>query len=160
MEALLLAVVLATGAAEIQHPQERVVLFVCEHGAAKSVVAAAQFNRIASERGLPLRAISRGTAPDRAVPSRITEGLERNGLRLPDGFTPTALSGTDMAQAIRIVSFDVVLPTMGDSSRFLRWDGLPAFSDGYDAAHRAITSMLESLIRELHDAGKAKPKGQ
>ena len=65
-----------------------------------------------------------------------------------------------MAQAIRIVSFDVVLPTMLDSSRFLHWDGLPAFSDGYDAANRAITSMVESLIRELHDAGKAKPKGQ
>jgi hypothetical protein len=109
---------------------------------------------------LPLRAISRGTAPDATVPSRITEGLHRDGLRLPDGFTPTALSAKDMAQAIRIVSFDVKLPTMQESSRFVRWDGLPAFSDSYDAANRAITSMVESLIRELHAAGKAKPKGQ
>jgi arsenate reductase len=160
MEALMLVVVLATGTAEIQGPREQIVLFVCEHGAAKSVVAAAQFNQMAAERGLPFRAISRGTAPDATVPSRITEGLERDGLRLPDGFTPTALSGTDMAQAIRIVSLDVILPTMRDSSRFVRWDGLPAFSDGYDTANRAITSMVESLIPELHDAGKAKPKGQ
>jgi arsenate reductase len=160
MEALMLLVVLATaGAAEVQQPKQ-LVLFVCEHGAAKSVVAAADFNRMAAERGLPVRAISRGTAPAATVPSRITEGLERDGLRLSDGFTPTALSGTDMAQAIRIVSFDVILPTMRDSSRFVRWDGLPAFSDGYDAANRAITSMVESLIRELQDAGKVKPKGQ
>jgi arsenate reductase len=160
MEALLLVVVLATaGAAQVQQPAQ-IVVFVCEHGAAKSVVAAAQFNQMAAERGLPFRAISRGTAPDATVPSRVTEGLKRDGLRLPEGFTPTALSGTDMAQAIRIVSFDVILPTMQDSSRFVRWDGLPVFNDGYDAANRAIMSMVESLIRELHDAGKAKPKGQ
>ena len=40
------------------------ILFVCEHGSAKSVVAAAHFNRIAAARGLPFRAISRGTVPD------------------------------------------------------------------------------------------------
>jgi arsenate reductase (thioredoxin) len=160
MEALMLVVVLATaGTAEVQQP-EQIVLFVCEHGAAKSVVAAAHFNQMAAERGLPFRAISRGTAPDATVPSRITEGLERDGLRLPDGFTPTALSGTDMSQAIRIVSFDVILPTMRDSSRSLRWDGLPAFSDGYDDANSAIRSKVESLIRHLQDAGKVKPKGQ
>jgi arsenate reductase len=160
MEALMLVLVLAaTGAAEIQQP-EHSVLFVCEHGAAKSVVAAAHFNRMAAERGLRFRAISRGTAPDTTVPSRITVGLERDGFRLPDGFTPTALSGTDMASAIRIVSFDVKLPTMRDSSRFVRWDGLPAFSDGYDAANGAIRSKVESLIRDLQDAGKVKPKGQ
>ena len=33
------------------------VVFVCEHGAAKSVVAAAHFNRMARERGLAVRAI-------------------------------------------------------------------------------------------------------
>jgi arsenate reductase len=160
MEALMLVVILATaGAAEVQQP-EQIVLFVCEHGAAKSVVAAAHFNRMAAERGLPVRAISRGTAPDATVPSRISEGLERDGLRLPDGFTPTALSGTDMAQATRIVSFDVILPTMRDSSRFVRWDALPAFSDGYDAANGAIRSRVESLIRDLQDAGKVRPKGQ
>lgn len=159
MEALMLGVVLAiAGTIEVQPDQT--VVFVCEHGSAKSVVAAAHFNRMAAERGLPFRAISRGTAPDTTVPSRITEGLQRDGLRLPDGFTPTALSGTDMASAIRIVSFDVKLPTMRDSSRFVRWDGLPAFSDGYDAANGVIRSKVESLIRDLQDAGKVKPKGQ
>ena len=36
------------------------VIFVCEHGAAKSVVATAYFNKLASERGLPYRASFRG----------------------------------------------------------------------------------------------------
>ena len=40
------------------------VLFVCEHGAAKSVIAAAYFNQLASEKNLDVRAIERGTNPD------------------------------------------------------------------------------------------------
>ena len=44
-----------------------VVLFVCEHGSTKSTVAAAHFNKLAGERGLKLRAVSRGTNPDEEV---------------------------------------------------------------------------------------------
>ncbi len=39
------------------------VMFVCEHGAAKSVIATAYFNKLAAERGLPYRATFRGTTP-------------------------------------------------------------------------------------------------
>ena len=35
------------------------VVFVCEHGAAKSVLAAIEFNRMAEARGAPMRAIFR-----------------------------------------------------------------------------------------------------
>ncbi len=34
-----------------QAPQPRTVLFVCEHGAAKSVIAAEEFNRLAKQKG-------------------------------------------------------------------------------------------------------------
>jgi chromate transporter len=46
----------------------RLVVFVCEHGSAKSLVAASFFERLAKERGMPVRAISRGTFP--AIPGR------------------------------------------------------------------------------------------
>ena len=42
-------------------PRDKAVVFVCEHGAAKSVVATAYFNKLAAERGLPFRATFRGT---------------------------------------------------------------------------------------------------
>ena len=42
----------------------RSVLFVCLHGAAKSVLAAADFERLAAERGLAITADSAGTEPD------------------------------------------------------------------------------------------------
>ena len=40
------------------------VVFVCEHGNVKSLMAASCFNQLAEQRGLPFRAVSRGVAPD------------------------------------------------------------------------------------------------
>jgi hypothetical protein len=36
------------------------IVFVCEHGAAKSVIATEYFNKLARERGLPYRPTFRG----------------------------------------------------------------------------------------------------
>jgi protein-tyrosine-phosphatase len=39
------------------------VVFVCEHGAAKSILAATEFDALANARGVAARAVARGTAP-------------------------------------------------------------------------------------------------
>jgi hypothetical protein len=44
-------------------PAEPTIVFVCEHAAAKSVIATAYFNEIAAERGLRARAVYRGKKP-------------------------------------------------------------------------------------------------
>ena len=57
------------------------VLFVCEHGNVKSLMAASYFNQLAAKRGLRLRAISRGSAPDSTtVPPPIIAGLRTDGV--------------------------------------------------------------------------------
>ena len=132
------------------------VVFVCEHGAAKSVVAAAQFNKLAAERGLPFRAISRGTAPDPAVPPPIVEGLKGQGLSAPAGFVPTKVGANDVAAALRVVTFDVALPASAQASHVIRWDGFPAFSDGYDKASAAISAKVSALLRDLEASAKKK----
>jgi len=48
----------------------RTVVFVCQHGAAKSVLAATLLERLAAEQGLPLRALARGTEPSPLVKAR------------------------------------------------------------------------------------------
>src|SRR5919198_3447437 len=40
------------------------VLFVCVHGAAKSVIAAAHFRKLAAARGISIDAVAAGTEPD------------------------------------------------------------------------------------------------
>jgi arsenate reductase len=135
-------------------PAPQTVLFVCEHGAAKSVVAAAHFNRVAAERGLPFRAVSRGTVPDPSVPGAISTGLENEGLAVPPSFSPALVTGGDVDAAARIVTFDLTLPMSADASRLTRWDRLPAFSDGYGPASHAIAARVEALVSELETAIK------
>src|SRR5258708_14047582 len=87
--ALLLVALLAgaTNRVEAESGNPTTIVFVCLHGSVKSQVAAAHFNRIARERGLPVVAVSRGIAVDSEIPTVIREGLAGDGLA-PDTEIP------------------------------------------------------------------------
>ena len=55
------------------------VVFVCEHGSVKSMIAALWFNRLASERGLRFQAVSRGVDPDASIPDAVANNLRNDG---------------------------------------------------------------------------------
>src|SRR5262245_27486294 len=57
------------------------VLFVCLHGAAKSVIGAAHFRRLAAARGLAIDAAAAGTEPDADLGPGAVKGLAAEGLR-------------------------------------------------------------------------------
>ena len=128
------------------------VIFVCEHGAAKSVLAAACFNALAGTHGLPFEAVARGTAPDPDYPPSVREWLTRQGL--PRGSPPEALAHRDLVGAVRIVTFDrpEVAGRCPPGSALAAWDGLPAVSADFERAREAIEqkvgALLESLSRE------------
>ena len=126
------------------------VLFVCEHGAAKSVIAAAHFNKIARERGLPYRAVARGTAPDAEIPNGVRQGLQREGLQLAVE-RPVLVAPADAAAADRIVTFEVALPATVSSSKTppTDWKAVPAVSADFAVASADIKRRVEALIDEL-----------
>src|SRR5262245_29533525 len=74
------------------------VIFVCEHGAAKSVIATAYFNKLAVDRGLPYRATFRGTSPPDDLSTRAIAGLRADGIVIPDG-KPSAIASDDVERA-------------------------------------------------------------
>ena len=80
------------------------IIFVCEHGAAKSILAATYFNQLAEQAGLSVRAIARGTNPDSELSEATIRGLSGDGL-IPTESTPQQLSLSDLQAAQRIVSF-------------------------------------------------------
>jgi arsenate reductase (thioredoxin) len=130
------------------------VVFVCEHGSVKSLIAQEWFNRRAAERGLALRAVSRGTAPDAAVPPAIVEALRRDGFDVT-AFQPRALAAGE-GGAARVVAIGVdreALPSI-DASRLERWEGIPPASQDYAAARDAIKARIEALIDALAGAAK------
>src|SRR5262245_34875228 len=127
MKILNLLLLASTALAQSASPQPEVnastIVFVCEHGAAKSVVAAAHFNRLASELKLPYRAVARGTNPDNAVSSAVRSGLAAEGLDV-NAWKPTAVSEDDMTRAARIVSLATDLPAKKPSvkPKLLEWN--------------------------------------
>lgn len=126
------------------------VLFVCLHGAAKSVVGAAHFRRLAAARGVAVEAVAAGTEPDPQLAAAAVKGLEGDGLRplLP---RPRPVTLYDVERATRIVSFgcDVV---GARGQRVEQWD-VPAVSDGYATARDRIVANVERLVTELAGGG-------
>src|SRR5262245_36127217 len=74
------------------------IVFVCEHGAAKSVIATAYFNKLASDRGLPYRATFRGTSPQEELSVRAAAGLKADGIPVPAG-RPSGITDGDVSSA-------------------------------------------------------------
>ena len=126
----------------------KTVLFVCRHGAAKSILAAADFRRLAMERGLEIRADSAGVEPDDRVLPIVAEVL---GLGEPDvAHAPRKVTPADLAAAWRVITFDLDPDELPASPAHLeRWDDLPAVSESLPAARDAIGRRLEGLIRGL-----------
>jgi arsenate reductase len=126
------------------------VVFVCEHGAAKSVVAHALFNQMASELGLPARAVARGTDPDPVLMPTVIEGLSADRLT-PGEITPRRLAPADLDGAALVVSFDqpVVAQTVDGRVAMESWDGLPLFSANYETARDAIRTRVRALVDSL-----------
>jgi arsenate reductase (thioredoxin) len=126
------------------------IVFVCEHGAAKSVIAAAQFNRLASEMKLPYRAVARGAYPEDAVAPAVRRGLAAEGLDVA-GWKPQAVSDDDLKRAARVVSLATDLPkrTPSVKPKLLEWNDIPPVSENYSAARSAIVREVEKLVNKL-----------
>jgi protein-tyrosine-phosphatase len=124
------------------------IVFVCEHGAAKSVVAAAHFNKLAAEKNLPYRAIARGTEPQPDVALSAANGLRAEGLEPPIAH-PLKLTKADIDHATRVITFCELpkeLPV--DRAKSERWDA-PATGDGYEKARDVIVAKVRALIAGL-----------
>ncbi len=125
----------------------RPVLFVCLHGAAKSVLAAADFERLARERGLDLRADFAGTEPDPAIAPRVAQALLAEGVDLGDR-RPRRVTRADVERASRVVAFGCDLGELAAGARVEQWD-VPAVGDDFQKARAAIDARLARLLDEI-----------
>ena len=149
MTSSFLAIILFGAVAAARQPST--VVFVCEHGAAKSVVAAAYFNRIAQQQHLPFRAVARGTEPQADLAPSAVNGLRADGLQPPAGH-PAALTKADLDGAVRVVAFcELPAKLAGDHRKVEQWTA-PAVGDGYAAARDIILNDVKVLIESLQHA--------
>jgi protein-tyrosine-phosphatase len=106
----------AIGQSDTSNPAE--IVFVCEHGAAKSVIAAAYFNKLTSEKGLRERAIYRGASPQAELSVATLKGLRDDGLTVPTS-KPGPIASDDVTSATHTFAIGCSLPP--HASRAARW---------------------------------------
>ena len=127
------------------------ILFVCEHGAAKSIIAAAYFNHFAHAQNLPLRAIARGTNPDDEIAIKAAQGLQADGVDVSD-LKPKRLSPMDIANAVRVVTF-CQLPDGYNTIAIPvdQWSDVPPVSEDYATARNVMVAHLKELLKVCVD---------
>jgi arsenate reductase (thioredoxin) len=129
----------------------RTVVFVCQHGAAKSVLAAALLERLAAEQGVALRALARGTEPEPRVAPTVVAGLLGEGVDV-EAWQPRLVTPDDLAPAWRIISFGPDLSHLLPEGALVEaWDNIPAVADSLPAAQAAIAARLPELIQSQPD---------
>jgi protein-tyrosine-phosphatase len=128
------------------------VLFVCEHGNVKSLMAASYFNQLARERRLHFRAVSRGSAPNSTtVPPAIIQGLRGDGFDV-SSFHPSAVRASDVSASQRVITIGTALPTDAQATaqpKIEQWDDVPPASFDYSAARDSLKGHIEKLVEQL-----------
>ncbi len=132
---------------------ESQVLFVCEHGNVKSLMAASYFNQMAQERRLSFRAVARGTAPDSTtVPPTIIQGLRDDGFDV-SSFHPSAVSTSDVSASQRVITIGTTLPmdaqVTAAQTKIEKWNDVPSASVDYGATRDSLKRHIKKLVEQL-----------
>jgi protein-tyrosine-phosphatase len=132
--------------------ETRTVLFLCPHHAAKSVIAAAYFDRLARARGLGWRADSAGTEPAARAAPAVVAALRAEGIDVA-GHRPRHGAPEDLAAADRVISLGCDLGELASPGlRVEHWDDVPPASVDLDATRAALRPLrrrVETLAGEL-----------
>ena len=136
------------------------VLFVCEHGAAKSVIAAAYFDKLAKDRNLDYKAAFRGVNPDAALNAAAAKGLKEDGIDIA-GWKPALVEKKDVDDASRVVTLGCTLPAgISTASKVTDWSNVASPSQNYEYARddikKRVQKLVDDLTREKESANKRK----
>lgn len=130
------------------------VIFLCPHNAAKSVAAAAYFERAAAERGLDVAITTAGTEPDEIVMPAVRSHLEQQGY-LVDA-VPRLVEPGDLT-VDHVVNMGCDLGDLAVGLGVERWDDVPTVSDGVEASLAAIEMRAAELADRIAAARRSAP---
>jgi hypothetical protein len=111
-------------------------------------MAAAHFNKIARERGLPFTAVSRGIDSEyRSVPIRIEDGLALDGLAPAN--SPRELTADEAGKARQVLAFDTIPADQRGRASVTYWSGIPLGINDYEATRDQIIQRIDALLPTL-----------
>jgi arsenate reductase (thioredoxin) len=129
------------------------ILFLCPHGAAKSILAAAYFNRLAKQGGLPLTGTAAGTEPSEIVALAVVELLRGEGIDVSQQ-RPARVTDEQLARAQRVISLGCDVSNLEVArDKVEEWLDVPPVSENLAGASDAIRQRVERLIDEIKSEG-------
>lgn len=128
--------------------QSNKIVFVCEHGSAKSVIAAAYFNKLANEKNLSYEAVARGTDPDTVISTKTKQLLLQENL-FDKSFVPQKLSQQDVDGAQQVFLFYTLPQTIKDKNNIQYWMGVDAVNGDFIKLKDDIVARIIPLIDSL-----------
>lgn len=136
---------------------ERAILFLCPHNAAKSVIAAAYCARLAAEHGVILRAASAGTDPDPGVSPGVAAALLAEGIDVR-AHRPRRVTAEDLVSASRVVSLGCDLGDIAPPGLVVEpWDDVPSPGADLTGTRAVIAAHVRRLLdTETSDARAGK----
>lgn len=121
------------------------VLFLCPHGAAKSVIAAALFRDLARNEGREIKALSAGTDPDDEINPLALSQLRARQLDFPDEpqlVTPDLIYQSDVVVSLGCSVDELPAPP----PQWVDWCDAPGVSDDADGLFEMLTERLPILF--------------
>jgi protein-tyrosine-phosphatase len=133
------------------------IVFLCPHGAAKSVIAAAYCQQLADQHNVPLRASAAGTEPDAEFSPAVLELLLTQGIEVADQ-RPRRVTPEELAAASRIISLGCNLDDLQTAGMVVEhWDDVPPPSQNLLLARDLIRAHVEQLVATLRHAALPAP---
>jgi arsenate reductase len=125
------------------------ILFLCPHGAAKSVLAAAYCQHLLAQYGLKVQVTSAGTEPDAAVSPEVVALLRSEGLDVAY-HRPRRVSREELGTAFRVISLGCDVSHLAPPGTLVEhWDDVPSPSQHLARARDVVYSHVERLVEEL-----------
>src|SRR5215212_4256623 len=132
-------------------------MFLCPHGAAKSVIAAAYCQQLADRENVPLRATAAGTEPDAEFSPAVLELLRTEGIDIADQ-RPRRVTSEELTAASRIISLGCDLADLQATGIVVEhWDDVPPPSQDLLLARDRIRAHVEQLLETLQRAALPAP---
>ncbi len=125
------------------------ILFICDHSAGKSLLAATYVRAAAARRGLELSIDIAGPDPDPAPMPNVVAAIEAQGFRVDWQPQLVDVSHTMWAERIVSVGCDPALIPTDDPIE--SWD-VPMLSQDFDGSMRGIHARAEALVERLSTA--------
>ncbi len=125
------------------------ILFLCPHGAAKSVLAMTFFKQLAADHGLDAHVSNAGTEPDETINPKVAAYLLERGIDM-QSFVPPLLGDAQLNAADHVVSIGCISAEATPSSAtYHDWSDVPMLSSDFDASVQRIQEHTTAFIQQL-----------